>query len=376
MKQRTPYVEKISRLNQSHYFLLFLLFVGIFGCYKILKPYLNPLILALILSTLLYPVNRQIERLVKGRKGLAAFLSCVLLTLLVILPLVFITIVLIQQGIQSATAISAWVAAEKYNDVLNHPWAQQIVALSERYTVDIQKFFPNFQLENLQLNKILLSISSSLGKTLLSQSGTLVGNLTTLIGQFFLMIFAFFFMIRDQEILLKTVLHLIPLSASHERKIIDKVKEVTRSVILGTVLTAVAQGIAGGIAFQIAGLHGLFWGAVMAFTSLIPLLGTALIWFPAAVYLVLSGRWGYGIFMALWGGLVVSMLDNIIRPVFMAGSGKHTSTLLIFLSLLGGISYFGFIGLLYGPMIIGVTLVLLFIYRLEFKAFLAYQDKN
>jgi predicted PurR-regulated permease PerM len=232
-------------------------------------------------------------------------------------------------------------------------------------------------LQSLQLSQRILQASTALGKILLNQGGSIFGDVTALFGQFLLMLFAFFFMVRDLDVLLRTSLHLLPLSASHERKIIEKVTEVARSAILGTLVTALAQGVAGGIAFQIAGLPGVFWGTVMAFTALIPLAGTTVIWGPAALYLILSGHWGYGIFLLLWGILVVSMLDNILRPLFMAGKGKNaTSTLLIFLSLLGGVNYFGLVGILYGPLVVGLTLVLLYIYSLEFKAFLAYQDKS
>lgn len=377
MKRRSSQnLQEISQFNQSHYFLLLLLVVSMIACYLLFKPYWNPLILAMILSILMHPVNKRIERWVKGRRSLAAFLSCTLLTLVVLLPLFFVTIVAIQQGIHAGTGIYNWVAAEKYNDLIAHPWSQQVVAFTDRYLPDIQKVFPDFQFETLDLRDLLLRLSSWLGKSLLNQGKGVFGNITALIGKFFLMLFAFFFLLRDQEKILKAALHLIPLSGSHERKIIDKVKEVSRSAILGALVTAIAQGTAGGIAFTIAGLPGIFWGAVMTFTSLIPLVGTIVIWLPAAVYLFLSGRWGYGIFMLLWGALVVSMLDNLIRPLFMAGSGKHTSTLLIFLSFLGGLNYFGLIGLLYGPLIVGLTLVLLYIYSLEFKAFLTYQDKT
>ena len=368
--------QQLGPLNQSQYFLFFLLFLSIFACYKMLTPYLHPLILALIFSIILRPVNQKIEQWARGRKNLAAFLTCVLLTLVVVIPLTFMAIALIQQGIQSSTAIYDWIAAGKYTMLIEHPWVKKMVALSDKYLPDIQKFFPDLALKTIQLDQILLRVSSSLGKILINQGGSLFGDLTALIGQFLLMLFAFFFMIRDQEKIFKTVLHLIPLSASQERKIMEKITAVAQSALLGTFVTAVAQGVAGGVAFHIAGLPGLFWGAVMTFASLIPLVGTALIWLPAAGYLFLSGHWGYGIFMILWCAIIVGMLDNIVRPLFMKGAGGNMGTLLIFFAILGGINYFGLIGLLYGPLILGLTLVLLYIYSLEFKSFLTYQDKH
>ncbi len=189
------------------------------------------------------------------------------------------------------------------------------------------------------------------------------------------MIFTFFFIIRDEKTIYQYALHLIPLSSSYENKIMEKIKTVARSALLGTLVTAVAQGAAGGIAFKIAGLPGLFWGMTMAFASLIPIVGTALVWMPAAGYLFISGHWGYGIFMVLWCVIVVGMIDNLVRPLFMQGAADM-STFLIFFSIIGGINYFGLIGLLYGPLIFGLTMVLLYIYNLEFETFLNQQDST
>lgn len=376
MKKRLPQ-GGFFNLNQSQVFLFVLLIASFFGCYLMLRPYLNAVILALILSILLYPVNRRIKKWVKGRKNLAAFLTCVLLVLLVMLPLTFVLFALIQQGYQSITAISDWIASGKYQDLINHPWTQKAIELGDKYLPNAQKLFPDLDiqtvnLQTLNIDKILLEF----GKILLNQGGSFFGNITALIAQSFLMLFSLFFLVRDQETIFRTALHLIPLSASHERKIVEKVTAVARSAMLGTLITAAAQGTAGGIAFKIAGLPALFWGAMMSFSSLIPFVGTSLIWLPASIYLFLSGRWKYGIFMVLWSVLVVGMIDNFIRPLFMKESGSGMSTLVIFFAILGGLSYFGLIGLLYGPLIVGITLVLLYIYSLEFKGLLNQLDRS
>ncbi len=365
-------IPQLFNLNQSQVFLFVLVAVSMFGCYLLLKPYLNAIILALILSILLYPINKRIKKLVKGRKNVAAFFTCVLLTLLVVLPLTFLTFALIQQGYQAMMGIADWIAAGKYEDLINHPWAQKAVELSAKYLPDVQKLFPDLNLQSLNIDQMLVQF----GKILLNQGGSFFGNITGLIVQSFLMLFSLFFLIRDQDSIFRTALHLIPLSASNERKIIEKVTTVARSAILGTVITAAAQGAAGGIAFTICGLPGLFWGAMISFSSLIPFVGTSLIWLPASVYLFLSGRWKYGIFMVLWSVLIVGMIDNFIRPFFMKESGSGMSTLVIFFAILGGLSYFGLIGLLYGPLIVGITLVLLYIYSLEFQGLLKQLDRS
>jgi predicted PurR-regulated permease PerM len=367
---------------QSHYFLFFLLFVILYGCYCIIEPYIHAIILAIILSIVFIPIHRKVERWLRGRKTLAAIVSCTLLTLVVVLPVMFLLIALIQQGVNSINQIYDWVAAEKYDQLLNSPVLISALEIWDKYVVVLKKYFPQMKLdflsvdaELIQPEKMLLSMSTYTAQFLLNQGTYLLGNLTSIIGKFFLMIFTFFFFVRDYDDIADQIFHLIPMSTSQENRIINRVREVSRSAILGTLVTAVAQGTVGGITFWLAGLPGLFWGTIMSFASLVPLFGTALIWVPAALYLLLSGRWMASLFVTFSCIIFVGMIDNFVRPLFMQGS-SDMSTLLIFFSILGGMQYFGLIGLLYGPLIIGLTLVLLYIYSIEFESFLKFQDEH
>jgi predicted PurR-regulated permease PerM len=251
---------------------------------------------------------------------------------------------------------------------MESPLVVKAIALTDQY-------LPDLDVKNFKIDQSLLKLSGTISKWLLNQGGSLVGNITAIIAKFSLMIFVFFFLIRDSRELVKSVLHLSPLSASQEDQIIEKVKSVASSALLGTFVTALAQGTAGAVAFWIAGLPGLFWGIMMAFASLVPIVGTMLIWGPAAVYLLLAGKWGYALFIVLWCAIVVGTIDQVVRPLFMKGSADM-STMLIFFAILGGINYFGLLGLLYGPLIFGLTMVLLYIYQLEFQSFLEYQDRH
>ena len=367
--------EKSVNPKYAHYFLFLVLFFLVFACYNILKPYLNTIILAIILAIVFNPIHQKIETFVKGKKNFAAILSCIFLTLVVVLPLVFMLIAIIQQGIHSFNAIYEWIAAGNFERLLENPLIIKITAVFKKYLPDIERITPNIDLKNLKIDKVLLNLASSIGKNLIDQGGQLVGNITSIIGKFFLMLFVFFFFVRDQKTIFDYVVHLAPLSSSQERQVLSKIRSVSRSALLGTLVTAAAQGVAGGFAFWVAGLPGLFWGMVMAFASLIPIVGTALVWVPAAGYLFLSGHWGYGIFMVLWCVIVVGMIDNFVRPLFMKGSADM-STLMIFFSIMGGINYFGLIGLLYGPLIFGLAMVFLYIYSLEFELFLNRQDST
>jgi len=115
---------------------------------------------------------------------------------------------------------------------------------------------------------------------------------------------------------------------------------------------------------------------MMAFASFIPVVGTALIWVPATLYLLLLGQWEWALFLTGWGIIVVGSIDNVLRPLLMQGGDSNMNTLLIFFSILGGLQLFGLIGLIYGPIIFGVTLVLFKLYEIEFKDFLEHQDRS
>lgn len=366
--------DKQLKLN-SNYFLFFLMIVVFIGCYKIIAPYIHTIMLAVILSIIFSPIHNRVEKITRGKKNIAAFLSCVIVTLVVILPIIFMMLAVIQQGASSFAGIYKWIESGKYQNIIDHPIVTNLWVWINNYLPDVKKLFPDLDIKNLRIDKVLMKSTATFGKSLLNQGGHIAGNITSLTGKFFLMIFTFFFFIRDEKKIFDYILHLVPLGSSQESQIMAKIKDVAKSALLGTFVTALAQGAAGGIAFSICGLPGLFWGMVMAFASLIPMVGTALIWIPATLYLVISGSLKLAVFMVIWCIVVVGGLDNFVRPLFMQG-GADMSTLLIFFAILGGINCFGLIGLLYGPLIFGLAMVLLYIYNLEFDEFLTRQDSR
>lgn len=357
-----------QRLNIGHYFLFFLLFGTLFLSYDMMQDYLDPVIIAIILAVLGRPVYQALKVRLNHRKNLAALFSCLLLILVIIIPLTLVFMAIIRQGILSFNAINQWISAGNIERLLATPMVARGIELAQTY---LKSDF----IKGMDLNNVMMTVSSHAGEILVSQGRYLITNIAGVVAKFFLMTFVFFFAVQDQEKNFEYISHLIPLSSAHEKIVVDKIKSVARSALLGTLITALSQGVAGGIAFTICGLPGVFWGAVMAFASLVPVVGTALIWVPAAGWLFISGSWKSGIFMVVWSVLVVGMIDNLVRPLFMRGSGDM-STLVIFFAILGGINSFGLIGILYGPLVFGLALVLLYIYELEFHTFLKRQDHS
>jgi len=359
-------------MNMGHYFLLFLLVVVLGACLHVVADYCHAIILAIILALVFTPVHRFLLRVVSGRRQVAALLSSLVLTMTVLLPLVFVGVSLVRQGIDSFGAIHAWISAGEHQKLLTLPLMVKARSVLSPYLPNMSRFAA--QLGGAPLDQRVLDATSLVGRFLVDEGGWVMGNFTALVGQFFLMLFTFFFMVRDGEDIVNGLQHLLPMSSSHEEKILAKVRDVSRSVLLGTLVTALAQGAAGGLAFWWVGLPGVFWGTMMAFAALIPFVGTALIWVPAGLYLVIIDRWSAAAFIVGWFLLVVGMLDNLLRPLLMRGSASM-SPMLIFFALLGGINTFGLMGLLYGPLLFGLALVLLYIYEIEFEPFLTGQDQ-
>jgi predicted PurR-regulated permease PerM len=346
--------------------LVLLLLGALYLAFRIIQPYLDPILIAFILAPMVHPLFRWLRRHLRGRKSLASALTCVLVLLVILGPLAVLGIGLVGQGISSVRAVQDWVQTGNLDRALQAKWV-----------TDAQDFLgralPLVAPDRVDLKGLLLGASGKVGNLLLAKGGALLGGTGVLLGKLVLMLFVLFFAVRDGEQLIDGLLHLSPLRAAQEQQLLDRIRSVSKSAILGSFGTAAAQGLAGGVGLWMVGIPGLFWGSVMAFASLIPVVGTALVWVPASLFLLVTGHIGKAIFLAVWCAVIVGSIDNFLRPALMRGEG-HMSTLWIFFSVLGGIQLFGLPGLVYGPLVFGLCAVLLYLYRLEFAEVLEHPE--
>ena len=296
---------------------------------------------------------------VKGKENLAALLTSALLVVIVVVPLVCFSAALVVQGAESLSRANAWLQGAKLEEILSGKWIQPFYAM-------VQGVLARLGVDQVSLREALMKASSAMAQLVLSWGRGFLGDVTGLLVRFLLLIVLVFYLIRDGKGILTRLRHLSPLSPEQEGRLIQRVRSLSRSVVLANVATAAAQGVAGGIGLWIAGIPALFWGTMMAFTSLIPVVGTAIVWLPAVCYLLILGSWGKAIFLAAWCALVVGSIDNFLRPFLMKGEGQ-ISSIYLFFAILGGIQLFGIVGILYGPLILGVTAVLLYLYELEYS---------
>jgi predicted PurR-regulated permease PerM len=351
--------EAMGKRRGYRPFLLLVLFFSIYFSYLILQPFLDILIISIVLASLFYPLQMVFNRLFKGRASLSALAIVFIITFVLAIPVFLFTTSLVKQGLESVNQITAWVNAGNLEKMMQHP---SINALTDW----LHERFPSLDIGKLDLPGTVLQLTKNLGQLVLSKGAVLLGNVAIIVSRFFIMVFIVFFLVRDGVTMVARARYFSPLRKEQEDKILDGVRSVARSVLLGTGLTAICQGLVGGIGLTLVGFPGLFWGTVMGFSSLIPIVGTALVWIPAAGYLALLGKTTSAVFLVVWCILLVGSIENFLRPFLMRGEGG-LSPFYIFLAIVGGVQYFGLLGILYGPLILSFATIMLYIYAVEYQ---------
>ncbi|HEC31158.1 MAG TPA: AI-2E family transporter [Deltaproteobacteria bacterium] len=346
----------------------FLLIFGFFLylAYKILEPFLNTIIISILLASLFYPYYTKLLVKVKGRKTIASLLTSFLMVFLIVVPAIVFTTALVEQGVKSVSEVQTWIKEGNLQKIEKTPTFSKIKELGKKHLrfLDIDK---------LDIQGTLLKATKNFGQYLLSKGAGLLSNVAGFVMRFFIMIFLLYYLLRDGPDMLTKIKYLSPLRPEQEDRIFERIKAVSKSALLGTFVTAIAQGVAGGIGLAISGIPGFFWGAMMGFASLIPVVGTAIIWIPACVYLLIVGKSNWAIFLAIWCIVIVGSLDNFLRPFLMKGEAQM-SPFFVFLAIIGGIQVFGLIGIIYGPLILGICAVFIYLYQVEYAEMLGDED--
>lgn len=356
------------KASPTHWVLIILLLCAAYACYLLITPYLNSIVIAFIISLLIYPLHEKLEQRWANHKNLTAIVSCILLTFVIVIPLLTIFAAIIQQGTHFSESVYKWINNDGLNSLLSHPYVTKAIDF-------VGQYLPFESINPQQITEKAAKFISQFGSNLVSISASILGDATNFIMNFFLMLFVLFFLLRDNTRIVDSMRHILPLSRSQEDRLLVEIKSVSKSAVMGSFLTAIAQGIVGGFGLWVVGFPGLFWGTMIGAASFIPVGGTALVWVPAAIYLILTGDIGWGLFLIAWGVAVIGSIDNILRPLLMKGAGGM-DTLMMFFALIGGIQFFGLIGLIYGPLIFAITIVLFKMYEEEFKSFLSAQDNS
>ena len=346
-------------MKKEHIFLIFILLLAslsFYYLYQVLSPFLAPILWAILLAIVFYPLFLKLQRLLKKKRVLSALTMTLFVVVAIVLPAGFLMVSLANEVIDFYHHLEEMIKTGRLQSYLNRigelPLLKGALEKLKQY-VDLSQADPlNFLLKNVQ----------QISAFLFNQTSNLLKSISTFIVGFFFTLLSLYYLFKDGAHLLNRLKEIVPLPAKESKLIIQRFKDMVYATIYGGILIAIIQGILGGLSFWVLGIASpIFWGTAMAFLSFIPMGGTAIIWVPAALFLFIQGAFLKGIILLGLGILLIGMIDNLLRPLFVSAR-TNIHPLLLFFSVLGGIQAFGMIGLVAGPLIMTLSLTLIEIY--------------
>ena len=319
--------------------------IALYLCWLMIKPFLSVVAWAIVLVIVFYPIHKRLEDRIRHR-GLRALVSCLLVVLVIVLPLVVLTTVLVEELVKVIPNLPS-----QTSELLNNPTSP-----FGRISGWLQA---RFGLDTVSSKAFVVDQLKQSSDWLLGSSLNLLRNIVGGIVKAFFVLFTMYYLFKDGDKIVDKLPAALPLGRKQSEAIIIRTQEVVSASVYGVVAIAGIQGILGGIMFWILGVPSpLLWAVLMAFVCMIPLAGSFLVWLPLAIYLIATGHWTKAIILIIWGALVISTIDNLLRPK-LVGSQTRLHELLVFFAVLGGISVFGLLGIVLGPVVLAITLGLL-----------------
>ena len=331
---------RFNGLNKG--FFLFLLAMVTWAFFDVLSPYFSAILWAAILTVIFYPVKNRLRSALGERNGVASLLTLGIICLIVFIPLMLIL---------SSLAVELNVVYTKlqHNDA---QFPEVVASLFAHMPEWARSFLADHSLDNAAKIQQKLSDVVLKGGQYLAGSDFLIGKGTFGFAiSFGIMLYLLFFLLKDGPFLVRQILDSLPLSNFVKQHLFAKFAAVSRATVKGTVVVAIVQGTLGGIAFYIVGIDGsILWGALMAFLSLIPAVGSAIVWVPAAIYLFSTQQLWQGFFIVGFFVVVVGLVDNILRPI-LVGKDTKMPDYLILITTVGGMEIYGINGFVIGPLV-------------------------
>ncbi len=343
-------------VRQLNVYFFFLLLIGAsIVVFFVFQPFLTAIIAAAILSILFKPAYRFCTRLLWGSEIAGSLAACIAVALLIVTPIVF------------TLSLAVAEANNLYHTVAEARTLEEVVQSSASYLSErpyAQYLFPQGTFNPDRIAEDLKQLTENA----LGVLQAAYQSVTHLVFWVFVMFFTLFYLFIDGERAFAYLQRLLPLRDEHEKLLADKFISISRATLKGTLVVGTTQGLLGGLAFWIAGVPSpAIWGLLMIILAMIPLVGSALIWAPAGIILLLTGSLWQGVFVLAFGMGVISVIDNILRPK-LVGKDTQMHPLMIFFAILGGIGFFGLPGFVIGPILVSLFLALWEIYAIEFKS--------
>lgn len=307
-------------------------------CFLIFEPFLVPLAWAGILVVLFHPWHEHLARR-WGNSGAAA-ISTVAVTFVLIVPTLALTSLFVREAFQAAVGMQT-AFSQGHLPWVNNGWNWLVAHSAGGAGRD--------------LSSLLSQAGNELGSRAAEMLSIVLQHTALFFFDLFVTLFALFFLFRDGEELMESAHGLLPFETTSRERMFSGARDLIRASVTTSLVIAAVQGIICGAAFWIAGISApIFWGVGMAFCSLLPVIGSAVIWAPATIWLFSTGQWGKAlVLLAICAGLT-SAVDSLLRPVLLSGHGRLNG-LVVFISVVGGVAVFGVIGLILGPIVVATA---------------------
>jgi len=322
--------------------------------------YVSALVLALMISSVLYPLYSLVKKGLGGHSNTSSLLMCFFILIVLFMPLWWFVDSLSNEAHDFYKRTSNAVSVSRIQKIfeIDSVWTQRIKKIGKMAGVE---FTPE------TVEKISASVGKNIGLFLYNQIRSMASNLFSILLHFFLMMLTSYYLFRDGTRLKNYITQLLPVPKEQFEKVVVKFQEVGRAIIIGNGLSGIVQGFLGGLGFYFFGLSSpIMWGTVLAFMAFLPIIGASIVFVPAAAILIIQGKVGLGIGYLIYNVVYSAVIEYLIKPRLI-GKGMEMNSLLVFIGIIGGIKLFGILGIIYGPLIITIFLTLAEIYRLEYK---------
>ena len=344
-------------------FFFVLLLVLLYGAFLILSPFLKALTWAAILAVLFYPAYDWLLIVFKGKATLAALTIIVLIALVIVLPGIQIVGFLAEEVVELVKSVGALTNSEGVETWKRHPWIQWLLGWWSMLGVELAKF--KFEID---LRKLVIQGAQVSSGVLVSQLTGAAQNIFIFIANVLLVLLTLFFFLRDGAAFCYRLRRLLPMDPEHQERLFTNIVNAVTAVVHGCLVVAMVQGFLAGLAYWVLGVpYAIVWGVATAFFALLPVGGSTIVTIPVTIYLFLQGDIIRGVLMAIWALAVVGGVDNVLKPIFI-GTRLKLPMLFLFFGILGGLSVFGALGLILGPVLFALLAAFLDLYREEYAA--------
>ncbi|MBI5264243.1 MAG: AI-2E family transporter [Bradyrhizobium sp.] len=337
-------LPRITKRSLSSAVLISAIAAGAVLCALVAWPFLAAIVWSLTLAVLFGPLNEAIRRRVRS-PGLAAAATVTLTAGIAVVPTILVIGTLLTEAVRSAAVIGPMLEKENLKEALSaHAWIAQALQWIE---------------DRINLREVMQGLTT----TFTNWSGSIVRASFTGVLNLLLTFFFLFYLLRDRETIKNAVRLRSPLSDAEFSRVAERVTNTIFATVIGTLSVAALQGSLGGVMFWWLGLPApVFWGVLMAILAIVPFLGAFVIWAPTAAFLALTGSYQSAVVLAVWGTVVIGLVDNVIYPMLVGNKlGMHT--MLSFIAVVGGLFALGTTGIVLGPLLVTITLTLVDIWR-------------